>query len=301
VLYDDNASGLPCDADPFEPPLRVHTLGDVSGEGTMVPLFDSMKVGKGPRVPYSEFLHLPTGWFHMRKSGNEEVGLRPLNPDFMKTGKVKLAWSGPKPTAPVQLVVQGEGDYKTAFFDLTGGKEVEVPAGNYNVIFGRIMNGKGARAQMATLYQGASKPFTVEAGKLFELKMGAPFSLQFVRRGDQNATIDATTIMVSESSGCVITELQGMSLAPEVLAAKSEDGKGAKIVGKFLRFTDPELLNKAAIQYNKLGNLAACFPMPDGYRDKELVLSVKMPAEGMKISLSVKKHALFGPMSSPWQ
>ncbi|HEX6813828.1 MAG TPA: hypothetical protein VF384_19560 [Planctomycetota bacterium] len=301
VLYDDNASGLPCDADPYEPPLRVHTLGDVSGEGTMVPLFDSMKIGKGPRVPYSEFLHLPTGWFHVRKSGAEDIGLRPLNPDFMKTGKIKLAWNGPKPTAPVQLVVQGEGDYKTAFFDLAGGKDVEVPAGNYSVIFGRIMSGKGARAQMATLYQGAAKPFTVEAGKTFELKMGAPFTLQFARRGDLKASIDATSIMLREASGCVITELQGMSLAPEVLAAKAEDGKGAKIVGKFLRFTDPELLNKAASHYNKLGNLAACFPMPDGYRTGELLLSITLPAEGMKLSLSVKKHALFGAMSSAWQ
>ncbi|HEU4419559.1 MAG TPA: hypothetical protein VFT55_11515 [Planctomycetota bacterium] len=301
VLYDDNANGTPCDVDPFEPPLRVPTLGDSEGEGTIVPMFDSMRIGKGPRVPYSEFLHLPTGWFHMRKSAAEEVGLRPLNLEFMKLGKIKLVWNGPKPTAPVQLVVKGEGDYKTAFFDLAGGKELDVPAGNYNVIFGRIMNGKGTRAQMATLYQGNSKPFTVEAGKVFELKMGAPFALQFVRRGDHNATIDATTIMVSESSGCVITELHGMSLAPEVLAAKTEDGKGAKVVAKFVKFTDPELLNKAAIQHNKLGNLAACFPMPEGYREKELILSVTMPAENWKISLSVKKHSLFGPMSSPWQ
>jgi hypothetical protein len=301
VLYDDNANGNPCDADPNEPPYLVHTLGDADGEGTSAPLFDSMRIGKGPRVPYSEFLHLSTGWFHMRKSGAENIGLRPLNLEYMKLGKVKLVWNGPKPTAPVQLVVQGQGDFKTAFFDLAGGKELDVPAGTYNVIFGRIMNGKGARAQMATLYQGKAKPFTVEAGKVFELKMGAPFALEFVRRGDQNASVDATTIMVGEASGCVITELQGMSLAPEVLAAKTEDGKGAKVVGKFVRFTDPELLNKAASKLNKLGNLAACFPMPDGYRDKELVLTVKMPADGWKMSLSQKKHALFGPMSSPWQ
>ncbi|HEU4419907.1 MAG TPA: hypothetical protein VFT55_13325, partial [Planctomycetota bacterium] len=301
VLYDDNANGNPCDVDWTEFPLRVNTLGDSEGEGTMVPQFDSMRIGKGPRVPYSEFLHLPTGWFYMRKGAAEDVGLRPLNLEFMKLGKVKLVWSGPKPTAPVQLVVQGQGDYKTAYFDLAGGKELDVPAGNYSVIFGRIMNGKGSRAQVATLYQGTSKSFTVEAGKVFELKMGAPFALQFVRRGDQNATIDATTILVSESSGCLITELQGMSLAPEVLAAKTEDGKGAKVVAKFVRFTDPELLNQASKKHGQLGNFAACFPMPEGYRNNELVLKIPMPAEGWKMSLSVKKHSLFGPMSSPWQ
>jgi hypothetical protein len=120
----------------------------------------------------------------------ETVGLRPLNPEYFKTGKIKLVWNGPKPSAPAQLVVQGAGDFKTAFFDVAGGKEVEVPAGNYTVILGRIVVGKGARAQLATIYQGSSAAFTVEAGKT-ELKMGAPFTLQFERGGDENATIDA--------------------------------------------------------------------------------------------------------------
>jgi hypothetical protein len=119
----------------------------------------------------------------------------------MKRGKVKLVVERPKPTARWQLVVQGQGDYKTAFFDLAGARSSTCRPATYNVILGRIMIGKGARAQMATLYQGKSKPFTVEAGKVFELKMGAPFALEFVRRGDQNASIDATTIMSAKRRG----------------------------------------------------------------------------------------------------
>ena len=68
----------------------------------------------------------------------------------VKGGKIKLVWNGPKPTAPVQLVVQGEGDYQTALFDVAGGKEVEVPAANYRVIWGRMMIGKGPRSQVAS-------------------------------------------------------------------------------------------------------------------------------------------------------
>ncbi|HEX5053809.1 MAG TPA: hypothetical protein VFZ65_18660 [Planctomycetota bacterium] len=302
VLYDDNASGNPGDADPYEPPFKIATLGEHEGEGTVVPLLDSMRLGKGPRVPYSEFLHLQAGWFYMQKANGDEVGLRPLNPEYFKTGKVKLVWSGPKPSAPVQLVIQGLGDYKTAFFDVAGGKEVEVPAASFKVIYGRVMAGKGARLQTATLYQGTSEQFSVEPGKVFELKMGAPFTVQFERRGDENATIDALKILLQESSGCLLTEMHGMTLVPEVMWAKSEDGKGARAVAKFMHFTDPELVNKASGKHNNLGLLCACFPMPEGYRDGELVLKVKMPGEGLKMGLFVKKHPMFGDkLSSKWQ
>jgi hypothetical protein len=200
----------------------------------------------------------------------------------------------------VQLVVQGSGDFKTALFDVASGKEVEVPAGQYTVIWGRIQNGKGVRAQVASLFQGESKPFAVEEGKVFELKMGAPFRIDFTRRGDANASIDALRVHLKEASGCVLAELHGISLACEVLAAKEADGKGQKVVGKFLRFTDAELVNKAAEKYNNLGLLTACFPMPDGYRSGELVLAVKLPGDGLKLALSIKKHALFGTVGSVW-
>jgi hypothetical protein len=267
----------------------------------VVPVFDSMRLGKGPRQPYSEFVKLPTGWHYLKKANGDEFGLRPLNPEYVKTGKIKLVWSGPKPTQPVQLVVQGSGDFKTAVFDIASGKEIEVPAAEYTVIFGRLLVGKAPRVQTAALYQGSSKPFTVEAGKVFELKMGGPFVLQFTRRGDENSTIDATKIHVAESSGCILTEWHGISLACEVLAAKEADGKGQKVVGKFLRFTDPELVNKAAAKHTTLSLLVACFPMPDNYRDGELVLSVRAGAPGLKLALLIRKHPLFGPMQSPWR
>jgi hypothetical protein len=286
-------------SDVFEPPYKVAVLGDATGDGTSVPLLDSMRLGKGPRMPFSEFVKLSGGWFHLRRV-QETVALRPLNPEYFKTGKVKLVWNH-KPSAPVQLVLQGAGDYKTAFFDVAGGKEVEVPAGQYSVVFGRILVGKGARTQNATIFQGDSKPFSVEAGKTFELKMGAPFVMNFDRKGDENPTIDATKILLHEASGCVLTDLFGIGLAPEVMAAKAEDGKGAKVIGKFGHFNDAELLNKAAAFYGKLGQLCAAYPMPDGYKSGEMVLKVKLPAAGMKVGLSMKKHPLFGVINSTWQ
>lgn len=301
TLYDDNANGNPGDSNPFDPELKVHTLGAPDTEGTPSPLLDSMRVGKGPRMPYSEFVKLATGWVHIKKHNADEIGLRPLNPDYVKTGKIKLVWSGNKVTAPVQLVVRGTGDYQSAMFDVAGGKEVEVPAAEYSVLWGRMVVGKGARIQTASLFAGTSKPFTVEPGQVYELKMGAPFTLLFNRRGDENATLDALKVQLAEASGCVFADLHGTSIACDVLVAKEADGKGQKPVGKFVRFTDPELVNKAAGRHNNIGLLVASFPMPEGYRDGEMVLKLKLPAPGMKLALSIAKHPLFGEVKSAWQ
>jgi hypothetical protein len=303
TLYDDNANGNPGDSNPFDPEYKVNTLGEHDTDGTVVPLLDSMRVGKGPRMPYSEFVKLATGWVHMKKGNGDEVGVRPFNPEYVKPGKIKVVWAGAKPTAPTQLVVRGVGDLQTAMFDVAGGKEVEVPAGEYGVLWGRIQIGKGARSQVATIYAGKSQPFKVEADKVYELKMGAPFTLEFNRRGDENATLHALKILLVESSGCILSELHGINLACEVLAAKEADGKGATVVGKFVRFTDPELVNKAAGRHNRVGTLVATFPMPEGYRDGELELKLAkpLPAPGMKLSLSIKKHPLLGDVKSAWQ
>lgn len=300
VFYDDDCSGWPGEVPPNDPPVRIGTLGDPVGDGTPVPMFDSMRIGKGPRQPFSKFVRLATGWFHLEVD-KLQIGLRPLNPEYNKLGKIKLVWSGPKPSAPAQLVVQGTGDYAAALFDVAGGKEVEVPAGDYSVLFGRIVIGKGARCQSAALYAGTSKPFTVEAGKVHELKMGAPYSLHFVREGDEQATVDAGKVLLHEASGCVLADLQGLGVHPEVLAAKGEDGKGAAVVGKFLPFDDPELVNEAAKHCRRLGILSALLPMPDGYRNGALVLKVKMPAAGYKMGMQVKKHPVFGAIGSAWK
>lgn len=303
VFYDDNANGKPGDADPFAGEFKSPMLGDAT-DGTPAPLLDSMRVGKGPRVPYSQFVQLSSGWHYIEIGAGTDVAVRPLNPEYFKTGKIKLEWAGPKTAAPAQLVVRGRGDFATACFELASLKEVEVPAGEYSVLFGRIVNGKSPRVKTATLYPGPdAKSFVVEAGKTHKLEMGAPFALDFKRDGDQNTSIDATTIHVTERSGCILTEFHGSSLACQAMAAKDDSGKGGKDIGEFVAFTDPELVaQKAANHYRNLGMLAACFPMPKGYRDGGLVLSAKLPAEGMKVGLVAdKKHPLFGKLETVWK
>lgn len=311
TLFDDNCNGVPMDTDTSKAGLKLFTLGDK--DGVTVSLLDSMQVGKGPRVPFSEFVHLAGGWFHLRRAGAAEPGaikapfepkisLRPFNPEYLKTGKVKLTWSGPKPTAPVQLVIRGKGDCQAAFFDIAGGKEVEVPCSDYQVVYGRILQGKGQRLQTATIWPGSSKPFTVAAGKTTEVKMGAPFGLHFVRGGsDPELEIDGTSIVLQESSGCLLAEPQNIVPVPEVLAAKAADGKGAKVVGRFVKLDDAEIFRQAAEKHSNLRLFVGCFPVPEDNRDGSLLLKCKLPAPGMKVALSIKKHPLLGKVESAFQ
>ena len=309
TLYDDNASGVPADGDPFEVEFKSKTYGNPTG-GIDMPRLDSMRVGKGPRVPFSEFVQVGGSWFWLHRQkpkteGNiapahheERICTKPLNPEYVKPGKLKLSWSGPK---PAQLVVQGRGDLKTACFELAGGKEVEVPSGEYRVIFGRIVQGKGAKVMMATIAEGDGKPIAVEAGKTTELKMGAPFSIRFQRGGtDAEPSIDGLTVRLREVSGCDLVQLNGMTVVPEVLAAKAADGKGAKTIGKFGKWEDIELINKVAAKYPDIGLMAACFPMPEGSKDGSTDLKLKAGA-GMKLGLYMKKHPLFGELKSEFQ
>jgi len=41
--------------------------------------------------------------------------------------------------------------------------------------------------------------------------------------------------------------------------------------------------------------------MPDGYKSGEMVLTVKLPAAGMKLGLYIKKHPLFGKVESEFK
>jgi|GEM_PF-5348787 len=304
VYYDDDASGAPGNGAPFKGELRSHLVGDATGEGAVVPLFDSMKVGKQKRAPFSSFVKLASGWHYQEIASGADVAIRPLNPEYVKTGSVKLAWKGAKAARPDQLVIQGKGDYQGAIFDIASGKPVEVPAGEYEVIWGRIVNGKGARLQAAQLYPSSdSEAFLVKPGETFTLPMGEPFVLDFERQGDKEASIDALSICVKEASGCRILGIHGTSLGCDVLASKTGSAKGAKNVGAFQPFANDQLIVKATQHYRNLGFLVACVPMPKGYREGELVLKVGLPQAGMKLGLAVKKgkHKLFGKLGTVWK
>ena len=109
--------------------------------------------------------------------------------------------------------------------------------------------------------------------------------------------IDGSRIWLRESSGCAIAELHGMSLVPEVFSARSEDGKGTKAIGKFVRFNDSNLLTELTNKLPDLGLYMATMPVPAGATDS-MVFETTLPMEGMKVGLEMKKHPLFGRLVS---
>jgi len=160
--------------------------------------------------------------------------------------------------------------------------------------------------QTAQIYPtDQSKSFMVKPDETFELQMGAPsggFVLDFQRKGDSNASVDALSICVTELSGCKITALHGIGIECEVFANEEASVKGAKSVGSFEPFVNDLLIGEAAKQYNNLGFMAATFPMPKGYKTGEMVLSFQLPADGLKVGLVVKKkHKFFGPLQTVWK
>ena len=83
--------------------------------------------------------------------------------------------------------------------------------------------------------------------------------------------------------------------------SQGRDGVSGELVGKFVPFTDPELVNLTAKAHDKLLLLTACFPMPEGYKSGEQKLVVDLPAGGMKLQLVVRKHPVLGPLQSMWK
>lgn len=296
TFYDDNTNGLLFETDPLAYGLKDRNLGAGPDEEVPVPAFDSMKIGKGPIQPYSEWVQIDDVWYHVRgKDDGRKVGLRPVNPEYFKTGEVQLEWSGGRATQPAVLIVQGRGDFGGARFDLSGGKPVEVPAGEYELAFGRIESGKGARMMTANVFPGTFEKFTVEPDKTAQIELGAPFQLDFTKGGsDTMVEIDALTIRVRGRGGEIYTHINGATPAPEVLVARGEDGKGARPSGEFQPIRDPETLNRVATAHATLGSQVGFYPIPDG-SDGTTVLKVEVPP-GHFVGLQEKKNKLFGKL-----
>ena len=306
TFYDDTSDGVLFQTEPYKRGLKLYNLGQPT-DGVAGPLFDSMRIGggKAPRVPYSEFVKLGEEWFHLRGvDEGTKVGVRPLNPEYFKTGKVQLKWGGGKKTQPAFLAIKGRGQIATAMFDVGSGKEIEVPAGAYEICFGRVISGKGSRSQMASIFRGKAEPFQVEAGKLFTLEMGAPFALEFQRGGnDKEVEIEAPKITLHDRSGAVYADLFNAVLYPEVVASRSETGKGAKVIGEFIRMNDPEFVDAASRkeEWKNLGRGVIAFPRPKGSRRGDMTLKAKLPFKDAKVGLRIKRHPLFGKIGSEFK
>lgn len=296
TFYDDNSNGKLFEEDPYAYGLKDRNIGAGPDQEVAVPAYDSMKIGRGPVQPYSQWVKIEDTWYHVRgKDDGTKVGFRPTNPEYFKTGSIQLDWSGGRSTEPAVLIVQGYGDFANARFDVSSGKPVEVPVGEYEVTYGRIESGKGARMMTANIFPGELERITVKEGETTDLELGAPFRLDFAKKGgDMEVEIDALTIRVRGRGGEVYTHINGAAPAPEVLVARSEDGKGAREQGEFVPIRDPETMNAVSQRHTELGSHVGFYPIPKGSTG-ETVLKVHVPT-GHFVGLQEKKNKLFGKL-----
>lgn len=300
VFYDDNGDGRILRGDPFENDLRLRTLGRVANVGILVPAHDSMRIGRGPRIPFSEVVEIGGNWFHLRGvDDGTRAGLRAIDADQVKAGRVQLDWQGNRRIAPGLLIIQGRGRLAHTAFDISSGKATNVPAGEYEIAFGRIVVGKGARTQMAQIFKGESEVFTVEEGKTLSLEMGAPFRIDFVRAGgDRDLAIDASKLRVLDVSGAQYAHLHNAVLKTDVVASLNPDGRRAKVYGRFTPIDDPDLVLLFAQRSPLLRLSAVGFPRPEQSQGQsgDLVLRLRLPAPGMVVGVQQDRHPLFGKL-----
>ena len=124
----------------------------------------------------------------------------------------------------------------------------------------------------------------------------APFTLDFAREGNgDNVEINSLKMRVYGKAGELYSHINGAAPAPEVVAAKAQDGKGAKVVGGFIPITNGDLANSIANQNTKLGIQVGFYPVVKGDAKGSTVLEVKV-SRGFKVGLRQNKNKLFGKL-----
>lgn len=296
TFYDDNCDGRLFTPDPYACGVRVRTLGDGGEHGTLVPTHDSMRVGRGPRVPFSAVTRIGSTWYLLRAVG-DRLGVRPLDSARLKVGRVALKWSGKGGAAPELLIVHGTKGIAGAAFDVAAGAPIEVPAGEYELGFGRIAVGRGAGVQTADVFRGDSPPFEVRANQTFALEMGAPFHVDFARGGrGEDLEIDVSTLRVLDRRGAVYAHLHGAVLSPSVVVAPRPDGRGAKAIGRLVPVVDADHAMAMANRLPGLARWSIAFPVPQGDTRGDHVFQRRLGAAALLVGLRQDRHPLFGAM-----
>lgn len=277
-VFDDNCDGK-FGSDPF-------SLADFKGQMKgPFPLFDAMLLPGGKKaVPFSGVAKLGAKWYRF-KSDSEQLGtkfqVRELD---IKTGTLKVNWSGPAAMKPHYLIFAETGEFVGAFFDAlaAGDKGIEVPAGEYQFYYGMFRNGKGRNYQKyAMVAPENAKKFRVEPGKPTVINMGAPF--KFVAK----TSLDASEVSVTGKS----VEIQGADneryvlLSDETPRPKVEWRKpGAKSGTAFGEMKRPTLGQKDSPDI-------LCWPED---------FKAKRPEAGPMEFRLMEEHKWFGVVASEW-
>jgi hypothetical protein len=273
VLMDDNSSGVL--GDPLEVKDNI-TAGSPDYDD-----LDGVIVGK-KLMPWSDVLPIGGKWYHVELGDTHGKQIRSRELDI-ETGQVVLKWNGP--VAPRVLVVGEMHELKGCFFDVAGGKPVNVPVGHYQISYGVIESGKGAQMKQAWIYRSESKQFDVVAKQTTTLDMGGPYKLEFELKNDaKQVTVKGKSLLVREKSGALVGRVSDEALYPEVWTRPGTTGNGT--VGKAMGKVDSKARDAdfAAIWFP--GNYVI-----DRAKDQKI-----------QVQLKLAKHPLLGgPFTSDWK
>lgn len=309
-LFDDNFNGVV-----GEDPAKIIRGDRLFGSGLEAkrvdghPAFDSMRVGKNKHLqPFSRYIHIGDMWYKLNVLGNNEnLNYRPMDPANIPTGMVRMDYKGKSKSKPDYLIIQGQGFLKGAYFDIANvpSKGLEVPAGQYVIYYGRIINGEGNRAMNATILMGDSKPFNVVAGELTKVKVGAPYTIQFdVEQTGGQVVVDSSKFWVKGAGGEKYGRIGSEILEPTLVWSKKNKGKSGKALGSWRRMKSGSDLQAIRQKYQAFVLDAPYFPVTEGEnKTVDVKLSVKKPVKSGPFYVGVmqKKHKLFGKMLPVWK
>ncbi len=277
-IYDDNMDGI-CGSAP-------QTYGHIGlSQGVMQPELDSLRIGDSKRAqPWSEYVKLPSGWTRLQV---EEDGAKlTATPLTMRTGKLKLDVKG---VAPTFLVVRGMNDFENAYFDLAGGKEVEVPVGRYQLYWGVVTKGAKRQLMKALVLPTEDAPtYEVTEGKTVAVKLGAPYDLTATyETADESVTVVGKNVAVLGSGGERYERFYLCVPRPEASYRK----KGTKKASK------PEEMSIIQDRdgFDRKGGYAAM------WKPLDLVLPKRANETEVEVQLTEKKNKLFGKIDGNWR
>ncbi|MBM4016120.1 MAG: tetratricopeptide repeat protein [Planctomycetes bacterium] len=274
VLIDDNCTG---------------SIGDPSDQGDNIwrgnPRYidnDALVVGKGKVAPWSDIVSIAGRWWNLKvvDPHAKKIRLRELD---LTTGQVVVKWNGP--VAPKVLAIGETEAMKGAYFDVAGGAPVTVPAGRYEIAYGRLEAGKPGQMKQAWIFKGESGAFDVKPGEVTTLDLGGPYTVDFkTEQRDKALVILPKTLLVKEKSGAIIGRIYDEIPYYEVAARK----RGGGALGK------PKAMSKISTETFNSDNSATWFPA-------EYVID-HAKEEETEIQLTLKKHSLLGgPITSEWK
>lgn len=299
TLYDSNGDGRLFLPDPHAFGLQPTYV--LMGEQLSLPSYDSMRVGRAGTVqPYSEFVEIGDAWYHLRAAKDgAALSARKVVADLFPTGAIKMVWRGPR--KPAVLVVRGEGVFAGTSVNLASGKAVAVPAGMWDIEYGRLEEGKGAAMISAAILRGDSKPIEVKAGETVTIELGAPFQFHLAKeQAGVEVQVDLHKMRLRGASGELYTLLNGCVPEMDILFARDEKGRGAKSIGELVPVQGDEMVQVLRHELPEVGFFAPMWPVVKGQKDKPTVFRFHPPGPGV-LGLQAKKAKLFGKIEPLFQ